>query len=123
MSAEVLTPLPEVYHQSERVRLNIPFPSWVDTDNMGINLLKTERLMNIGGIKHVRVVGDVNGERAVSMPISVGVAPDGSRYAGMVGAKETTKSLSLESKVEGKRSSFRNSEWTSATIHLNLEEI
>jgi len=123
MSAEVLTSLPEVYYRSERVRMQIPFPSWVDTEKMGVNLLKTERLMNIGGIKHIRVVGDVNGERTVSMPVSLGIAPDGSQYAGMIGAKETTKSLSLESKAEGGRLTFRNAEWTTAVVHLNLEEI
>lgn len=124
MNAEILTPLSKVHYESERVRIHMPFPSWVDTELMGINLLKTERLMNIGGIKNIRLVGDVNGEHTDTMPVSVGVASDGSQYAGMAGAKEAVKSHSLEmSKIGGSRPSFRNSEWTSATVHVNLEEI
>jgi hypothetical protein len=123
MSAEYLTSLPEVCYRSERVRLDIPFPSWVETENIGVNLPKTERLMNIGGIKHLRVVGEVNGERTVSMPQSIGVAPDGSKYAGMLGAKEASKSMSLESNIQKTGMIFRNAEWTSTVLHLNLEEI
>lgn len=123
MSSEVLTPISEIAYRSKRVRMHVPFPSWVDTENIGINLLKTERLMNLGGIKHIRVVGDVIGERTSSMPVSIGTAPDGSQYAGMGGAKEKTKSLSLDSGVEGDRHVFRNSEWTASVMHFNIEEI
>ncbi len=123
MNAEILTPLPEVHYRSQRIRVHIPFPSWVDTNNMGINLTSTERLMNIGGIKHVRIVGDVNGERTSSMPASLGVAPDGSQYAGMAGAKETVKLNSLESQGDNRHYILKNAEWASTTVQINLEEV
>ena len=123
MNTETLTPLSDVYHRSQRLRVDIPFPSWVETEQIGINLPKTERLMNVGGMKHVRIVGETNGEKTIAMPTGIGIAPDGSRYAGMMGAKESAKTLSLESSLNPKRPILKNAEWTSTTIRLNLEEI
>jgi len=123
MSSEALTPISETYFRSERIRINLPFPSWVDVENIGIDLPKTVRLMNIGGINHLKLAGETNEERTTTMPMGVGLNPDGSRLAGMGIAQEKVKSFSLETEVGKRRHTFRNSEWAAATIHLNLEEV
>ena len=124
MNTETLTPLPEIYFRSPRIRVNLPFPSWVETDNVGINIPRTERLMNLGGIRHIRFVGDVDGEHTTAVPVSVGLNTDGSQIAGMGSLRESVKMQTLEQDgAPSHRSSFRNSEWTSATIRINLNEI
>jgi hypothetical protein len=79
--------------------------------------------MNLGGINHLKLAGETDNGRTTTMPMGVGLNPDGSRLAGMGIAQEKVKSFSLETEVGKYRPSFKNSEWAAATIHLNLEEV
>lgn len=123
MNHEVLTPITEAYRNSERIRFNVPLPGWVDTDKIGINIFKTERLMHMGGIKKLLIAKSANDDETTSMPVTLGIAPDGSAYAGRVGAKEKTPAF--ESESEGANRSFvtQNHSWTNLKISLNLHEI
>ena len=124
MNAETLTPMSEIYFMSSRIRVTLPFPSWVETDKVGVNIPRTERLMNLGGIRHIRFVGDVDGEHTSAVPVSVGLNTDGSQIAGMGSLRESVKMQTLERDgAPDRRASFRNAEWTSATIRVNLNEI
>lgn len=125
MSLEAkLTPISRVHEESDRIRVAIPFPSWVESHRIGMDVSRTERLMNWGGISSLQVIGDPDGQRTAVMPITVGSTRSGARFAGMGAAKESTSLESLQSNMDGNhRWAFRNAEWTSTKITLNLPEM
>lgn len=122
-SRERLTPINEVWLRSERIRFNVHFPPWFDEEGIGIDLKRIERLINVGGINHVRVDVQKNKESLASLPIIVGVASDGSAYAGMVSTTKKVPTYEYHRYPEGKIAFFQNSAWTALQISLNLEEI
>ena len=102
-----LTPISQVHNESDRIRVAIPFPEWVQTRGIGMDVKRTERLINWGGISTLRLVGDTEGQRTTVMPISVGSTRDGSRFAGMGAAKESTEMQSMQNRLDRHhRSSF-----------------
>lgn len=117
-----LVPIEEALHYSDRVRFNLPLPSWVETENIGVDLKRTEWLMNSGGIKDIKIRWLENGNTSSSMPVMAGVNPDGSLLAGA--AKTQAANLSeFTTSDQEKLTLFKNNDWTSLTVLLNRDEI
>lgn len=120
---ERFTPISDVWFRSDRLRFQIPFPTWVEDQNIGVDVQRAERLMRLGGIEHTRVVAQKHGEASVSMPTIIGVAPDGSAYAGRVAAAKRNPTYEYEHQPVNAYEFFQNLIWTSLKIELNLDEV
>lgn len=119
-----LVPIDEIWwREPHRVRFNIPFPEWVEDENIGVDLERTQRLMNLGGIRFTWVEALKNGDRTVSMPTTVGMAPDGSAYAGKMAASERVPTYEYDQYTGDSYVLLKNALWTNIKISLNLEEI
>lgn len=51
-----LIPITDIWPRSDRLRFHVPFPAWVEEQNIGVDIERAERLMILGGIDHTRVV-------------------------------------------------------------------
>lgn len=118
-----LTPISDVWWKSNRMKLNIPFPPWVEDESIGVDLERTKRLMNLGGIRFTRVDLLKDGDKTASMPTTVGIAPDGSAYAGKIAASERVPTYEYDQYADDSRVLLQNALWTNLQISLNLEEM
>ena len=88
-----LVPINQV--QTEKVRIHLPFPSWIEADLIGVDYKRLRRMMNIGGISHLHIVADTNGQVTRAVPIIVGYGPDGNLLGGMGRAIERAPGVGL----------------------------
>ena len=51
-----LIPINQLNQVSQRLDSKLHLPDWIDTDQIGINLGCTERLMNLGGIRKISLI-------------------------------------------------------------------
>lgn len=118
-----LIPINQVYRQTDRVNFNIPFPTWLETDRIGVDLRRTLGLMTLGGIRSLTMTqAKTDEENSVSMPVIVGINTDGSALAGK--AKAARKTL-YHSGLSLQREFFplHNCMWTNLGIRLNTDQI
>jgi hypothetical protein len=80
--------------------------------------------MNTGGISFLRISRQST-DKTSTNPVTVGIAPDGSAYAGSAGAvtKVPIFNINLEPSEMQKSTFLHNSRWTNVGLHLNLEEM
>lgn len=114
------TPINEVI--SDRIMLNIPLPDWVETEKIGLDVNRTIRLMNLGGIRHTRI-DFCKGEISQSGITIVGITSDGSALGGKVAAKKQISTYLINHTPEQEHIILKNAVWTNLNLNLNLEEI
>lgn len=114
------TPLPDA--RTDRVTFNIPLPSYVPVEQLGVNLLRIEKMMDWGGIERLTVTGK-SGETSVSVPVAVGMNKDGSLTAGKSSSLIKVEPYKVVGSHDLPDSRYRNSQWNSCLIILNLSEI
>lgn len=122
MNKENYIPVDQANLDSNRVRVNIPFPGWVETDRIGIDLTRTHKLMDLGGIASVQLRSSEDAA-ANSVPMIVGMAPDGSGYAGRAGRKTYTPESSSDFDLRSQNMFYHNYDWANVDIKLNKKVI
>lgn len=117
MSKEGYVPLSEVYSESIRSGLNLPFGL---SDEIGLNVKKAEWLAQVGGLRTVVIKNDPNGETSKVQHNIVGINKDGS---GMAGASKVD--YAPTSGLEMKQDKYRihSARWADVTIKINTEEV
>jgi hypothetical protein len=119
-----LVPISQVRNATKRVSLKIPFPDWFNQEQVVINVRRSERLMNLGGIRQARVTVQKNGGTSVSIPIVESVNSDGSANASWALATRRAPTYSWDqAQEEDGLHMFQNSVWTNVNIKLNCEEM
>lgn len=117
MSKEHVVPIAQV--QSQRINArNLYLPPYL-SDRIGIDLEKTTRLMNIGGISHVLLESKEEDERPV--PQVVGFDAQGTAYSGH--AKLKTQRVSEIEERDLKAGGPKGEEWRAMTIALDTQLI
>jgi hypothetical protein len=83
-------PLSEIDQKepSGRVFIDLNLPDYVNTDNIGVNLPRIEKICSLSGIEVVSIAG-VNGDTSKEVPVVTGVNKDGSAMAGKAVEKVT----------------------------------
>ncbi len=117
MSKEGYISLPEIESQSIRSRLVLPFHL---EEQIGINVKKTERLAQLGGIRSVTIKNDSSGEKSKIVPTVVGMNRDGSAMSGAI-KTEYVPISGLDIKQD--RNKDHNARWADIAIKINTEEL
>ncbi len=117
------TPIPEIRH--ERIRVALSLPPFVDQEKIGVDLKRTELLMNIGGIRYLKISSAHKGITK-SEPTIVGVGPGGEALAGKAGYADpaeifSSETLHLFDRLPINLPSTLN--WASAATIINIDEI
>lgn len=120
--------VPIEYANTERTRFVIPFPEYIKPEQIGVNLGRLGTLLRVGGISHLRVAGQTDGETSRFTPTVVGFDSQGNAYAGKKGEKVAVSEFSAfddEASPSLDASLWRPhaATWKEAVIHLNLNEI
>lgn len=120
--ARKFIPLQEA--NAEFLKINLDLPNCVNPDSIGVNVWEVGRMCEIGGINHLRVIGEA-GEISSTEVNIVGFTQEGGAYAGK-GKKSFVPTSQSESKLSNERSPFfvfgHSAEWIDATIKINTEE-
>lgn len=70
-----------------KVRVDLPLPSHINQEEIGIHLGRVKTLCRLGGIAHLRVTGHTGDETLTAVPTMVGFNSQGGGYAGLLGTK------------------------------------
>lgn len=110
--------------QSERVRIDIDLPPFIDKGRIGVNLRNIHLLCQIGGIGHLRIVGVDDAETSSAVPTVLGFDSQGTAYAGKTGTKVNTPIQEGRSLQDMDRSaSVHSMVWAHTLIAVNMEEV
>lgn len=123
MEENRLIPIKDVWLASDRIRFDIPFPSWTESERIGIDLKRTLKLMNLGGIRDTRIEEQKNSHTSQASWVFTGVNPDGSTSAGATATIERVPTFGFENTEIDKKAIFQNAIWTSLRLSLNRKEI
>lgn len=123
MKKPEFTPLPEIHHQ--RIKLNLALPPFINPEEIGIDLARTETLMNIGGVLGLAISSAHKGVTR-SQPTIVGVGPNGEALAGKTGLADPKEVFSGES--QSLRNGFfpripHGLNWAVASATINIDEV
>lgn len=106
---------------TQKVRFSVPLPEYVDRERVGINVGRIEKLCRIGGIGHLRIVGETQGKTSSFTPAIVGFSNKGEAYAAKTGVKNSVPTYSVDyERDEFVPHSFR---WANGTVRVNLNEV
>ena len=121
---------PLKYAYSEKARIDLSLPEFVDISKIGVNISTIERLCKLGGISHLRVANQKDAETSQFTPAIVGYANDGSAYASKVGVETKVPTHSTSSQLD---MDWLEDElpitmpfsciWTKGNIDINIDEI
>ncbi len=119
---------PIEYANTNRTRFVIPFPEYVKPQQIGVNLRGLRMLLRIGGISHLRVAGQTDGETTRFTPTIVGYDSQGNAYAGKKGEKVTIPEFTTyddEANRNQDASEWKphSATWKNAVINLNINEM
>lgn len=120
--------IPIQYANGYKTRFVIPFPEYVKPEHIGVNLGRLDTLLRVGGISHLRVVGQTNGNTTKFTPTIVGYDSQGNAYAGKKGEKITVPEFSSsedEANTNLDASVWRPhaATWKNVVINLNVNEM
>src|SRR5258708_2550888 len=120
----VFRPLNQV--ESQRIPhlgVSLNVPGYVDQSILGFNVVRTQRMMRLGGIKNLKIVG-TEGNISNHTPDIVGYNSSGEAYAG--GRSTARRVPTYSSQMlwsENNTSKLSPSRWVDSTIMVNLSEI
>ncbi len=119
---------PIEYANTYRTRFAIPVPEYIKPEKIGVNLGGLTTLMRVGGISHLRVAGQTDGDTSRFTPTIVGYDSQGNAYAGKKGERVTFPESSIstdEANPNLDSSLFRphSVTWKNIVINLNINEM
>lgn len=118
-----LTPIDQTWMESLRTYFDIPFPSWVESKKVGVDVGRLVKLMQLGGINNLEVgKSKENNDSAQTNFTIVGISPDGSAYAGRSRTKKKELFLSEVSDEPGS-TMFHNLDWIDLGIRLDMKTL
>lgn len=82
---------------TQRVQFNLAFPMGVDRNQIGIDIMRVERLCRLSGIKQLRVLSQTGLETSGSVPTVIGSNQDGEAYAGRIGKTKQVPTYTVKS--------------------------
>lgn len=111
----------------EGARFDVSLPNFIDTERIGVNTKAIHRFCRLGGIKHLRVTGNAEGETSSFTPTIVGYDSQGNAYAGKTGIKTIVPTFTEDSDEDGYSEPGmykpHASTWVNTNLDLNLNEI
>lgn len=113
-------PLNEVHMSTNRMRADVEFPEWLD-GQVTIDVDRARRLLNLGGIRHLRIESVAPNSEHVMHGIA-GFGVDGSAVAGQTVVREDSESLERKEFAEV-GSLFQNASWIDIATKVNLTKI
>lgn len=115
-------PLPEA--NTEKVRFNLDFPRFVDASRIGVDVEGIAAMCRMGGIKHLRVIGETEGKTTSQEVNIVGFTSRGEAFAGK-GKTSNVPTMHSDSQLTARyRGLFSHcDEWINVTTTLNMDEI
>lgn len=116
--------LSKIEEVTPRVKLSLNLPEYIDQDKIKVNVRQLHRMMRMGGISTITVVGQ-SGEIESTTPSLVGHSPDGTGYAGnkTIVKKVPTSVSSRERQGDIDQPLFTAGRWTDATVTINLSQL
>ncbi|MBX4205981.1 hypothetical protein KW795_02180 [Candidatus Microgenomates bacterium] len=113
------TPMP--YAQTQRLRTAAELPFHIE-EEIGLNLESLNKLMQLGGIRHLRIENDTENKKTskVSLGIS-GMNNQGSAYGGVAVTQMVPPSLDTVELTGGGQ--LKQAKWMDLTIKLNTQEM
>lgn len=116
--------IPILKANTENNRFDIPFPDYIKSEFIGVNVKALTKLLRIGGISHLRV----DGETSQFTPTIVGHDLYGNSYAGNKGQsitipEFTTSEDETHKIVDPSLSKPHSATWKNALITLNSNEM
>lgn len=107
-------------------RFNVSLPGLVDQRQIGVNVRGIEKLCRIGGINHLRVVSNNDGNTSQFVPTIVGFSQSGEAMASKTGVRSDVPTFDVDS--ERQRSASLDflphaATWINTTVVLNTAEI
>ncbi len=108
--------------ETDRVRFNLSLPSFVDQDQILVNLRRVHTMCQIGGIRYLRVEGDAQSEVSSSTPLVLGVDSSGHAFAGLKAERTSVPEFTTDHNNRSGRSLYQ-SRWVDGIVTLNLAEI
>lgn len=118
-----VVPINESRMFSSRINVQIPFPSWVESDEIGIDVDKTLSLMNMGGIRNLKVRANESEGSYTALVTGIEVNQDGSVSAQRVIAREKTISVDHTNNTVERKVPFQNSIWTDTNLRLGIVDM
>ena len=117
--------VPIEWANTKRTRFDIPLPEYANPGRIGVNTKRLVNMLRVGGISHLRVSGQTDGETSrVTTPIVVGHDMNGGAYAGKnieeISVPEFTTS---DEDTNGAWWRPHSATWTNAVINLNVAEM
>lgn len=113
---------------TSNARFMIPLPGYVSKDRIGLNNRGLSRLLKIGGISHLKVIGQTDQETTRFTPTIVGHDAKGNAYAGKKGEQTTipeftTSSEEVDPELDTSIWKPHAATWKNAVVNLNLKEM
>lgn len=113
---------------TETARFVVTLPEFLPRGCIRVNLKNLDRLCKIGGISHLRVVGETDGDTTKFTPTIVGYDSLGNAYAGKKGEKIsvppfTTSHDESNDSLDTSWSRPHSAVWVNRTVGLNINEI
>ncbi len=115
---------------SLKARFDVALPEFVDVERIGVNLQAIQRLCRLGGISHLRVIGESGDDTSNFTPNIAGYGEHGQATATKTGLKTIvpTHTENFERlRGFGEENRPPSLSWVNATINLNdvprLQEI
>lgn len=107
--------------QTERIRTVAKLPFGIEND-IGMNISKLQIALQLGGIDHLKILSETEGEKSSVSTSIVGMDAQGNAYAGRSKMNVVPVSSSEVSNTEGEE--FRKqTQWLNLSISLNTEEL
>ncbi|OGG08452.1 hypothetical protein A2154_04735 [Candidatus Gottesmanbacteria bacterium RBG_16_43_7] len=122
MAKERLLPITYAGGYTPRFSVDIPFPSWLDADSIGVDLPLTIVTMNMAGITNLDIKGQNKPEVRKSVPMIASVSPDGSATAARGGFADPNDFF-LTDLDSRNRSFLHNVNWCNASIQIDIDSL
>jgi hypothetical protein len=107
-----------------KVRVDLPLPSYIDQNQIGLHMGRVRTLCRMGGIAHLRITGHTDDETSSATPIMVGYDSLGGGYAGMLGTKVDIPTYrSSGSYMEQLLGVPHSARWVDGVVSANIDEI
>ena len=111
------------HFHSDRLKIELPFPSWINEEEIRINTRRVEALMQLGGISRTRVVGYHERDAGASEVQIVGINSAGSALAGKSGLRKIELYRTEADERSGQYHTLHNSDWMNLRLKVNMDAV
>ena len=114
-------PIDELH--SSRLSFDVGFPNWVPVQRIGVHVSRINRLLRIGGIRHLSVTGSFGSETSSTVPMIVGINEQGSAYAAKAKSDTIVPTHREFDLPDNRGFKPHRAQWIDGQVNLNLDEI